>query len=108
MISNCGKIYISPPIFFSFNVDIVAAMAWQHPQQCMFIHARELFHVSSNGGVSIIVLYITSLSTNEIGRCLNYILKRKLATRVATHVVRSRWTVVWDDDGFLGPCMDFL
>ena len=89
---------------FIFNVDIVAATAWQHPQQCTFIHARESFHVSSNGGVFVIVLYITSLSTNEIGRYLNYIQKWKSAARG-----RSRWMVAWDDDDdFLGPCIDFL
>ena len=33
------------------------------------------------GGVFVIVLYITSLSTNEIGRYLNYIQNRKSAAR---------------------------
>ena len=80
----------------SFNVDIVTATAWQHPQQCMFIHARESFNVSSNGGVFVIVLYITSLSTNEIGRYLNYIQKRMSATHGVTH------------NDFLGPCIDLL
>ena len=77
---------------FSFNVDIVAATVWQHPQQCTFIHARESFHVSSNGGVFVIVLYITSLSTNEIGRYLNYIQKRKSAARGVT---TTFWVPVW-------------
>ena len=74
---NCIKIDPRTGEKFSFNVDIVAATAWQHPQQCTFIHARESFHVSSNGGV--FVLYITSLSTNEIGCYLNYIQKQKSA-----------------------------
>ena len=81
---------------FSFNVDIVAATAWQHPQQCTFIHARESFYVSSNGGVFVIGLYITSLSNNEIGCYLNYIQKRKSVARGVTH------------GDFLGPCIDLL
>ena len=77
-------------------MDIVAAIAWQHPQQCTLIHACESFHVSSNGGVFVLVLNITSLSTNEIGRYLNYLQKRKTAARGVTQ------------GDFLGPCMDFL
>ena len=64
---NCNKIDPQTGEKFSFNMDTVAATAWQHPQQCTFIHARELFHVSSNGGIFVIVLYNTSLLTNEIG-----------------------------------------
>ena len=100
---NCIKIDPRTGKKFSFNVDIVAATAWQHPQQCTFIHARESFHVSSDGGFFVIVLYITSLSTNEIGRYLNYIQNGS-----PLRVVRSRWTVAWDNDDFLGPCLDFL
>ena len=70
---NCIKIDPRTGKKFSFNVDIATATAWQHPQQCTFIHARESFHVSSNGGVFVIVLCITSLLTNEIGRYFNYI-----------------------------------
>ena len=93
---NCIKIDPRTGEKFRFNVDIVAATVWHHPQQCTFIHARESFHVSSNGMVFVIVLYITSLLTNQIGRYLNYIQKRKSAVRGVTH------------DDFLGPCMDFL
>ena len=59
--NNLNRIKIDPRTGekFSFNMDIVAATAWQHPQQCKFIHARESFHVSSIGGVFVIVLYIT-------------------------------------------------
>ena len=76
---NCIK--TDPRTGEKFIFNVVGATAWQHPQQCTFIHARELYHVSSNGGVFVIVLYIMSLSTNEIGRYLNYIQKRKLARR---------------------------
>ena len=93
---NCIKIDPRTGEEFSFNLDIGAATAWQHPQQCTFIHAHESFHVSSNGGVFVIVLYITSLLSNEIGRYLKYIQKRKSAKRGVTH------------DDFLGPCMDLL
>ena len=57
---NCIKIDPLTGEKFSFNVDIV-------------------MDKSSNGGVFVIVLYITSLSTNEIGCYLNYIQKRKSA-----------------------------
>ena len=101
---NCIEIDSRTVEKFSFNVDIVAAMAWQHPQQCAFIHACEYFHVSSNGGVFVIVLFIMSLSTNEIGRYLNYIQKQKLATWYA-HIGRSRGTTTT----FWVPVhMDFL
>ena len=96
---DCIKIDPRAGKKFSINVDIVAATAWQHTQQWTFIHAHESFHISSNGGVFVIVLYITSLSTNEIGRYLNYIQKRKSAARVV---------ITRDHSDFLGPCMDFL
>ena len=56
------------------------------------------------GDVLVFVLYITSLSTNEIGHYLtylNYIPQRKSA---------ARGTLTLDDiiDDFLGPCMYFL
>ena len=35
---NCIRIDPRTGEKFSFNVDIVAATAWQHPQQCTFIH----------------------------------------------------------------------
>ena len=61
---------------------VAAATAWQHPQQCTFIHTFiHTFHPM--GGVFVIVLYITSLSTNEIGRYLNYIQNRKSARSAA-------------------------
>ena len=103
---NCIKIDPWTGEKFSFNVDIVAATAWQHPQQCTCIHAHESLHVSSNGGIFVIVLYITSLSTNEIGRYLNYIQKRKL-TASSCHVVSSRGTTTtfWV---CYSVCMDFI
>ena len=63
---NCIKIDPRTGEKLSFNVDVVAAAAWQHPQQCTFIHARDSFHVSSNESDC----YITSLPTNQIGRYL--------------------------------------
>ena len=96
---NCIKIDPRTGKKFLFILDIVAATAWHHSQQCMFLHARESFHVSSNGGVFVIVLYITSFSTSEIGRYLNYIQKRKSV---------ARGVIARDHNNFLGPCMDFL
>ena len=96
---NCIKIDPRTGEKFSFIGDIEAAPGWQHPQLWTFIHARESFHVSSNGGVFVIVLYITSLSTNTFGRYLNYTQKRKSA---------ARGVIAWGHDDFLGPCMDFL
>ena len=99
---NCNKIDPQTGEKFSFNVHIVVATAWQHPQQCTFIHTHESFHVSSNGGVFVIVLYITSLLTNEIGRYLNYIQKRKLAAHGVIAWCNARasltttfWVPVW-------------
>ena len=60
-------------------------------------------YISSDGGV--IVLYIRSLSTNKIGRYLNYIQKRKSVACGDTHAVTLRGDTHND---FLGPCMDFL
>ena len=51
---NCIRIDPRTGEKFSFNVNIAAATAWQHPQQCTFIHAC---------------------------RYLNYIQKRKTAAR---------------------------
>ena len=65
---NCIKIDPRTGEKFSFNVDIAAATTWQYPQQCTVIRARESFHVSSNGGVFVIVLYFTSFSTNGISK----------------------------------------
>ena len=44
-----------------------------HPQQSIFIHARSFIHSIQWEGVFVIVLYIMSLSTNEIGRYLTYL-----------------------------------
>ena len=101
--SNCIRIDPRTGEKFSFNVDIVAATVWQHPQQSIFIHARSFIHFIQWEGVFIIVLYITSLSTNEIGRYLKYPPERKSSARgtlTLSHIV--------DDDNFLGPCMYFL
>ena len=49
----------------SFNVDI-------HVVAATFIHARAFVHFIQWEGVFVIVLHITSLSTNEIGRYLTY------------------------------------
>ena len=51
----------------------MAAPTTMHFHSCTFIHA---FHPIE--GVFVIVLYITSLSTNEIGRYLNYIQKTEI------------------------------
>ena len=98
---NCIKMDPRTGEKFSFNLDIVAATAWQHPQQCTFIHARESSHVSFNGSVFVIVLYFTSLSTNETGRYLNYMYIQK--RKSAAHCV-----IAWDHNDFLGACMDIL
>ena len=101
--SNCIRIDPRTGEKFSFNVDIVAATVWQHPQQSIFIHARSFIHFIQWEGVFIIVLYITSLSTNEIGRYLKYPPEWKSSARgtlTLSHIV--------DDDNFLGPCMYFL
>ena len=69
---------------FGFNVDIVAAAAWQHPQQCTFIHPRSFIHFIQWEAFFFFVLYITSSSTIEIGRYLtylNYLPQRKSAAR---------------------------
>ena len=50
---------------FSFNVDI-------HVVAATFIHAHALVHFIQWEGVFVILLHITSLSTNEIGRYLTY------------------------------------
>ena len=71
--SNCIRIDPRTGEKFSLNVDIVAATAWQHPQQSIFIHARSFIHFIQWEGVFVAVLYITSLSTNEIGRYLTYL-----------------------------------
>ena len=76
---NCFRIEPRTGEKLRFNVDI-------HVVAATFIHARAFVHVSTRnkacsfihfehpmGGVFVIVLYITSLSTNEIGRYLNYI-----------------------------------
>ena len=73
----------------------------------MHFHSRTFIHTfHPMGGVLVFVLYITSLSTNELGRYLtylNYIPQRKSA---------ARGTLTLDDivdgDDFLGPCMYFL
>ena len=54
----------------------------------------------------VIVLYITSLSTNEIGRYLTYLKyppERKLSACGTLTL-----SAIVDDDNFLGPCMYFL
>ena len=48
----------------------------------MNFHSRTFIHTfHPMGGVFVIELYIKSLSTNEIGRYLNYIQNRKSAAR---------------------------
>ena len=101
---NCTKIDPWTGKKFSYNVDIVAATAWQHPQPCTFIHARESFHVSSIRGVFVTVLYITSLLTNEIGCYFNYIQKQKSAACGVIAWCHARGVT---HDDVLGPCMDF-
>ena len=49
----------------SFNVDI-------HVVAATSIHARAFVHFIQWEGVFVIVLYIKSLSANEIGRYLSY------------------------------------
>ena len=100
--SNCIRIDPRTGEKFSFNVDIVWATAWQDPQQSIFIHARSFMHFIQWEGVFVIVLYITSLSTNEIGRYLTYLKfppERKSS---------AGCPILLDDDNFLGPCMYFL
>ena len=71
--SNCIIIDPRTGEKFSFNVDIVAATAWQHPHKYTFIHARSFMHFIQWETFLFFVLYITSLSTNEIGRYLTYL-----------------------------------
>ena len=69
----------------------------------MHFHSRTVIHTfHPMGGVFVIVLYIT-VSTNEIGRFLNYIQQRKSAA----HGTLTLDDIV-DHDDFLGPCMYFL
>ena len=90
---NCIKIDPWTGEKFSLNVDIVAATSWQHPQQCTFIHARESFHVLSNGGVFVIVLCITSVSTNEMDVTLTTY-KNGSRPRVVS-CTTTFWVPVW-------------
>ena len=93
---NCIKIDPRTGEKFSFYVDIVAATAWQHPQQCTFIHAHESFQFHPMEAFLLLycrLLNITSLSTNEIGCYLNYIQKQKSA---------AHGVIAWDHNDFLG------
>ena len=71
-----------------------------YPQQCMFNHARESFHVSSNESDFVIYHIIADQSNWAL-------LKLHTKTEVAcmwchdycAHVVSRTWC---------GPCMDFL
>ena len=62
---NCIRIEPRTGEKLSFNVDI-------HVVAATFIHARAFVHFIQWEGVFVIVLHITSLSTNEIGRYLTY------------------------------------
>ena len=95
---NCIRIDPRTGEKFSFNVDIVATI---HFHSCTFIHT---FHPM--GGMFVIVLYITSLSTNEIGRYLTY-LKYPPERKSSARDTLTSYAIV-DDDNFLGPCMYFL
>ena len=57
---NCIRIDLRTGEKYSFNMDIhiVAAMAWQHPQQCTFIHARLFIHFIQ--WEAFLLLYCTS------------------------------------------------
>ena len=58
------------------------------------------------GGVFVIVLYITSLSTNEIGRYLTYLKYPDYYPPEWKSSARGTLTLyaIVDDDNFLGPC----
>ena len=92
---NCIRIDPRTGEKFSFNVDI-------HVVAATFIHARSFVHFIQWEGVFVIVLFITSFSTNEIGRYLTYLKyppERKSS---------ARCPILLDDDNFLGPSMYFL
>ena len=103
---NCIRIDPRTGEKFSFNVDIVAATAWQHPQQSTFIHARSFIHFIQWEAFLFFVLCITSLSTNEIGRYLTY-LKYPPERKSSVRGTLMLSTIV-DIDNFLDPCMYFL
>ena len=99
--SNCIRINPRTGEKIIFIVDIVAATAWLHPQQSIFIHARSFIHFIQWEGVFVIVLYITSLSTNEIGRYLTYLKYppgRKSSARCPILLTITT----------LGPCLYFI
>ena len=62
---NCIRIEPRMGEKLSFNVDI-------HVVAAPFIHAHAFVHFIQWEDVFVIVLYIKSLSTNEIGRYLTY------------------------------------
>ena len=65
VVLNCIRIEPRTGEKLSFNVDL-------HVVAATFIHAHAFVHFIQWGGVFVIVLYITPLSTNEIGRYLTY------------------------------------
>ena len=77
---NCIRIDPRTGEKFSFNLDIVAATAWQHPQQCTFIHARSFIHfIQWRHSCYCTVHYVTvdqwnrsllKLHTKSAARCL--------------------------------------